>query len=107
MTEITREQALDALSVLYYLSGPIKTDAPIYGYDDPRKLLSDFLEQKERGGMWYAVPGYRGEAAVINQPHVVDDAGELVCICEKLEHAERIAVLHNHDLWTQRNKQEK
>lgn len=48
---------------------------------------------------WYAVPAYRpgGKPAngIDGQHHVVNAHGELVCTCERLEDAERIAIDHN------------
>lgn len=44
---------------------------------------------------WYAVPAYRGARGIDGSPHVVDEAGQLVCTCELIEHAELIARLFN------------
>ena len=46
---------------------------------------------------WYAVPGYKGksQSGEIRQPHVLDESGQLVCVCEGLDIAERIVEDHN------------
>lgn len=55
---------------------------------------------------WYAVPAYRGAPSPSGSPHIVDEAGQLICTCEYLEHAEHIAAMHNHHLWTQEQETE-
>jgi len=50
----------------------------------------------ELSGKWYAVPGYRGAPEKMDrEPHVVNERGELVCVCEGLEIADQIALDHN------------
>ena len=46
---------------------------------------------------WYAVPGYKGKSqhGEIRDPHVLDASGQLVCVCEGLDIAERIVEDHN------------
>ena len=51
---------------------------------------------------WYAVPGYKGKSqhGEIRDPHVLDASGQLVCVCEGLDIAERIVEDHNKHLTT-------
>ena len=46
---------------------------------------------------WYAVPGYKGKSqhGEVRDPHVLDASGQLVCVCEGLDIAERIVDDHN------------
>jgi len=45
---------------------------------------------------WYAVPGYKGAPEKMDRdPHVVNDRGELMCVCEGLDIAEQIVRDHN------------